>query len=94
MALYLLVFDVGAPVSDNPELLEKIKSLGDHLRVTDTVYALEASETPAELYLRIKHSIGREDQLCIFEVGQRFSGCGTKENIDWLNRQLEHLTPT
>jgi len=93
MALYLITFDIGAPALTNPELIEKIEKFGDHLKISDTVYAIDTVETPAEMYLHLKHSVGREDQLYIFEIGQRFSGCGPKETIQWLNRELEHLMP-
>ncbi|MBC7279836.1 hypothetical protein [Hoeflea sp.] len=88
MAVYIVTYDLNRETS-RPPILKDIKEY-PWAKLSESSYAIETSETPSQVFNRLKEHIDDNDNLYVITLKRPYAGRGPKEVNDWLEPRLPY----
>jgi hypothetical protein len=89
MAVLLLTYDLNRePDKTNYEGFYKVRDDYDYVKLSESSYALNTLETPAQVYARLEPHMDTNDSVYVINLKRPYSGVGLKDVNDWLQRNL------
>lgn len=88
MKIYLVTYDLHVRGQKYTELLDKIKESGMWAMLSESSYAIGTEKAPQQLYDYLKTSLDSNDQLYIITLTKPYTGFGTEEVNNWLEKHL------
>jgi hypothetical protein len=90
MAVLLVTYDLnkeGKSKVDYNKFYE-IRDKYDHVRLSESSYAFNTTETPEAVYGKLKPVIDPNDYILIITLKKPYFGYHLKTTIEWLNKNL------
>lgn len=90
MSVLLVTYDLnkesGSKVDYNK--FYKLRDAYDYVKLSESSYAFNTSETPSTVYNKLKPVIDANDHIWIINLKKPYSGYGPKATIAWLDKNL------
>jgi CRISPR-associated endonuclease Cas2 len=92
MAVLLVTYDLNKEGKSKVDYNEfyKVRNTYPYARLSESSYALETNEQPAELYEKLKKLIDPNDHIYIITLKRPYFGFGPKAVNDWLEQRLTY----
>lgn len=90
MAVLLVTYDLNKEGKSKVDYNKfyKIRDAYDHVKLSESSYALNTTETPTEVYNKLKPVIDTNDHVYIISLKRPYMGYGPKATNDWLEKNL------
>lgn len=90
MAVLLVTYDLNKEGKSKVDYdkFYKIRDSYDHVKLSESSYAFNTSETPQALYDKLKPVIDPNDYLLVITLKRPYWGFHLKTTIDWLEKNL------
>ena len=86
MPTLIVAYDLNNEVR-RPKIVEAIKTT-TWARLSESSYAIDTSETPAQVLARLRKFLDNDDNLYVINLVRPWSGWGPKDVIAWLVQRL------
>jgi CRISPR/Cas system-associated endoribonuclease Cas2 len=86
MAIYLVTYDLNNEVR-RPNITKEIDKT-DWAQLSESSYAIQTSETVAQVYARFQKYLDIDDQLYVITLTRPWTGHGPKAVNQWLAQRL------
>ena len=88
MQVVLITYDLSSPGQNYQGLLERIKSHDSWARLSESSYAVYTSKTAIDVYSGLSDVLDSNDQLYCITLTSPWTGKGSKEVNEWLQKHL------
>lgn len=90
MAILLVTYDLNKEGKSKVDYNKfyKIRDSYDHVRLSESSYAFNTSESPIDLYNKLKPVIDSDDDILIITLKKPYYGYHRKPTIEWLDSKL------
>jgi len=88
--MILITYDLNRPGKDYTKLYEEIKNLGTWWHYLDSVWVVDTTLSPQQVWARLTPAIDQNDSVFVVRIknDQRYSGWLKQEAWDWLNAKV------
>jgi hypothetical protein len=88
MTVHLIAYDLNREVV-RPNITAEVKKTA-WAKLSESSYAVDTTETPAEVYARFKPLLDSDDNLYVTTLKKPYHGWGPPAVIDWLDQRLTY----
>lgn len=85
MAL-MIIFDV-TDDGARETLVDAIALLGEYIKLAETTYAVNTTQTPAQVHATLNPHLASEDQLLVLPISKPYTG-GNARVQEWLDENV------
>jgi hypothetical protein len=89
MSVLLVTYDLNKPGQDYADFLKVVKDY-PWARLSESSYAIETTESPTEIYEKLRPHQDENDNLYIIKLTQPFYGWGPERVNQWLSQRLPY----
>ena len=87
MATYNITYDLNNETT-RPPILKDIKAYDGWAKLSESSYAIITTETPQQVYNKLKKHLDSDDQLYVISIKKPYAGQGDPEVNEWLDSNL------
>lgn len=88
MSTYIITYDLNKETT-RPPIVKKIKEIsGGWAKLSESSYAVSTTKTVESLYAELKPMIDSNDNIYIITLKKPYTGYGSKEVNEWLEKNL------
>lgn len=89
MPLYIISYDLGKPDRDYTGLFDELKKFDNWWHYLESTWIIKTSNSPNEIFKKLKTHIDDNDNLLIIEAGKKHQGWLPEKAWNWIKKNEE-----